>query len=161
MALNKITFENKETLVDLPSVADKNKCTASDLNQIKNVVNSAIDFCNEIIESGTSGDWYYIKYSDGTMIQTCYSSQTIASFSSDGDFYYKDYSNEFTFPIEFYSTPTISGNVDNRTGGRRIWFCSTADITKSKIGRLTVANYWSATNSNIIIQITAIGRWKA
>lgn len=43
MALNKLTYEDKETLTDLPSVANKNKCTASDMNSIKSVVNSAID----------------------------------------------------------------------------------------------------------------------
>lgn len=43
MALNKITYTNKETLVDLPNVQAKNKCTASDLNQIKTIVNASID----------------------------------------------------------------------------------------------------------------------
>lgn len=43
MALNKITYDNKQTLVDLPSVAEVNKCTASNLNEIKSVVNNAID----------------------------------------------------------------------------------------------------------------------
>lgn len=43
MALSKITYEDKETLNPLPSVADKNKVTDSDMNEIKSVVNSAID----------------------------------------------------------------------------------------------------------------------
>lgn len=43
MSLNKITYTNKETLVDLPSVQAKNKCTSSDMNEIKNVVNATID----------------------------------------------------------------------------------------------------------------------
>lgn len=43
MALNKITYEDKETLNPLPSVADKNKVTDDDMNEIKSVVNGAID----------------------------------------------------------------------------------------------------------------------
>lgn len=43
MALSKITYTDKETLNPLPSVADKNKVTDSDMNEIKSVVNSAID----------------------------------------------------------------------------------------------------------------------
>ena len=47
MALNKLTYDDKETLVNLPSVANKNKCTASDMNSIKSVVNDAIDQVGE------------------------------------------------------------------------------------------------------------------
>lgn len=43
MALSKITYTDKETLNPLPSVADKNKVTDSDMNEIKSVVNGAID----------------------------------------------------------------------------------------------------------------------
>lgn len=43
MALSKITYTDKETLNPLPSVADKNKVTDNDMNEIKSVVNSAID----------------------------------------------------------------------------------------------------------------------
>ena len=46
MALNTITYDNKETLVDQPSIANKNKCTASDLNEIKSVVNGAVNSIN-------------------------------------------------------------------------------------------------------------------
>ena len=43
MALNKITYDNKVALDPQPSIANVNKCTDSDLNEIKSVVNSAID----------------------------------------------------------------------------------------------------------------------
>ena len=43
MALSKITYTDKETLNPLPSVADKNKVTDDDMNEIKSVVNGAID----------------------------------------------------------------------------------------------------------------------
>ena len=43
MALSKITYTDKETLNPLPSIADKNKVTNNDMNEIKSVVNAAID----------------------------------------------------------------------------------------------------------------------
>ena len=43
MALTKISYTNKETLNPQVSIADKNKCTSGDLNEIKSVVNDAID----------------------------------------------------------------------------------------------------------------------
>ena len=43
MALTKIQYTNKETLNAQPSIADKNKVTSGDMNEIKSVVNDAID----------------------------------------------------------------------------------------------------------------------
>lgn len=43
MALNKITYDNKVALDPQPSIANINKCTADDLNEIKSVINNAID----------------------------------------------------------------------------------------------------------------------
>lgn len=40
MALTQITYTNKETLNEQPSVADKNKVKADDMNEIKSVVNT-------------------------------------------------------------------------------------------------------------------------
>jgi hypothetical protein len=54
MALNKITYTDKVALNPQPSVADENKCTDSDLNQIKSVVNDAIDYLEQ---ETTSTQW--------------------------------------------------------------------------------------------------------
>jgi hypothetical protein len=43
MALNKITYTDKVALSPQPSVADVNKVSDSDMNEIKSVVNDAID----------------------------------------------------------------------------------------------------------------------
>ena len=40
MALTEITYTNKETLNEQPSIADKNKVKAADMNEIKSVVNT-------------------------------------------------------------------------------------------------------------------------
>lgn len=40
--MGKITYADKEALNEIPSIADKNKCKASDMNEIKNVVNNLL-----------------------------------------------------------------------------------------------------------------------
>lgn len=54
MALTQITYTNKETLNEQPSIADKNKVKADDMNEIKSVVNNAITTIDGII----SGEVY-------------------------------------------------------------------------------------------------------
>ena len=46
MALNKITYDNKESLNPQPTIANINKVSDTDMNEIKNVVNNAIDQVN-------------------------------------------------------------------------------------------------------------------
>lgn len=43
MALSKITYANKSALNPQPSIADENKVTDANMNEIKSVVNNAID----------------------------------------------------------------------------------------------------------------------
>lgn len=40
--MSMITYANKETLNAQPSIADKNKCTANDMNEIKSVINNKV-----------------------------------------------------------------------------------------------------------------------
>lgn len=54
MALTQITYTNKETLNEQPSIADINKVTAGDMNEIKSVVNNGITTIDGII----SGEVY-------------------------------------------------------------------------------------------------------
>lgn len=49
MAISKIEYQNKEAIVDDPSIPDKNKVTDNDMNEIKAVVNNNADeFTNTI-----------------------------------------------------------------------------------------------------------------
>jgi hypothetical protein len=54
MALTQITYSNKETLNEQPSIADINKVTADNMNEIKSVVNNGITTIDRII----SGEVY-------------------------------------------------------------------------------------------------------
>ena len=43
MAIQKIEYQNKEALVDDPSIAEKNKVTADNMNELKAVINNNAD----------------------------------------------------------------------------------------------------------------------
>ena len=49
-----ITFNNKTTLVDQPSVAEENKVTAGNMNEIKSVYNTEIGDVSNLITSATN-----------------------------------------------------------------------------------------------------------
>lgn len=51
MALNKITYEDKISLSEDPDILNKNKITDDDMNEIKRVVNEAIDNIPEVVNS--------------------------------------------------------------------------------------------------------------
>ncbi len=56
MALNKITYDNKVALSPQPSVANINKVSDADMNEIKSIVNASIDEVNylENVATGPS-----------------------------------------------------------------------------------------------------------
>ena len=91
--MSKITYENKEQLNTNENIPAKNKCMASDLNEIKSIVNEndtnalyntnvktsqtnsdtevySCNYINGIIESGQNENGWWFKYVDGTMICT-------------------------------------------------------------------------------------------
>lgn len=49
MAINKIQYQNKVAIEDDPSVAEINKVTDSNMNEIKAVVNNNADYVEEQI----------------------------------------------------------------------------------------------------------------
>lgn len=81
----KITYDNKITLNPQPSIADANKCTANDLNEIKESVNALYDM-NEVsgwnlIDSGFG--CYYKKMGNIVSVR-CQTTveKTLAGFTS-------------------------------------------------------------------------------
>ena len=49
MAIQKIEYQNKESIVDDPSVAEKNKVTADNMNELKAVINNNADEFTNVI----------------------------------------------------------------------------------------------------------------
>ena len=54
MALSKITYTDKETLNEQPSIADKNKVSDDDMNEIKRVVNINADKVGDLDDLDTT-----------------------------------------------------------------------------------------------------------
>ena len=52
--MSKITYTNKVTLNDYPDIANINKCTAGDLNEIKAVVNENDDNVGDLTNLNTT-----------------------------------------------------------------------------------------------------------
>ena len=76
MSLNKITYNNKVSLNPQPSIANENKVSDADMNEIKSVVNAGIDFLNvfnieEIpISLTTSGSNIILNFTFDDMLTT-------------------------------------------------------------------------------------------
>ena len=96
MALQNISYTNKEALNQNSSVADINKVKADDMNEIKSVVNNTANaIVDYIVETGTTtgtGDvagWKYEKYASGKIIlmkNIAHTGMTITSQSA-GTYY--------------------------------------------------------------------------
>lgn len=143
-----ITYEDKIALYENTDIANINKVTASDMNEIKNVVNG-------MIESGSNNNGSWIKYSDGTMI--CYRKieKTVAITNTYGTLY-KGIFEDINFPQSFVSTPYC---LAQNNGANHIIIGQCQDVSTTKIGNLEI---WSpiATTTYVIPVIIAIGKWK-
>ena len=141
----KRTYENKVALNANSDIADINKVNASDLNEIKNVVNenddnmgllsnlttpnknNLVGAINSVVESGSNTNGDYIKYSDGTMICTKKVSFVGLQFTNAWGSVYEsppvelgDYAQEFVdIPLMFvscaYSTAAVEGLANTET----------------------------------------------
>jgi hypothetical protein len=66
--MGKITYDNKVTLVNQPDVANENKVTASDMNEIKTIVNGNDDNFSHISTYSTSETATDMTWIDGKPI---------------------------------------------------------------------------------------------
>lgn len=66
MALQNITYSNKSTMNENASVPAVNKCQASDMNEIKTVVNNnANAIVDYVIENDSNTNWKWRKWASG------------------------------------------------------------------------------------------------
>lgn len=149
-----ITYANKSTMNENASVPAVNKVQASDMNEIKSVVNSNWNALGDyVVESGTN----YMKYDDGTMV--CWDSYTgtLNITSSVGGIYYAVHS--FTFPQTFTSAPVVIPAVTQGSGV--MWGglgnASSQTTTNTQLRVLAGTNY---SNASVTFQYIAIGKWK-
>ena len=175
--MSKITYENKVALNVNSDMADINKVNASDLNEIKNVVNTNDDnmgllsnlnttnksnlvgAINSIVESGSNANGNYIKYADGTMICTKKVTGQAKITSTWGNLYDTgdnplDLGN---WAIPFIDVPVVSISFYGANGQWVEGFQTST--TKEKVGKISIASATSKT-ANAYYNIIGIGRWK-
>lgn len=143
MALNKITYDNKVSLNPQPSIANVNKVSDADMNEIKSVVNAGIDQLND-----KDDNWKIlnstIKYKkSGNIITiTGYSSGT-TTLSID------DYNTVGTLP-EGYRPQNMLYDVWNEIGTD---YCNTYVVGINgniALYSTKATNYWCFTLTYII-----------
>lgn len=122
-------------------------------------------FANNIIETGSDLNGYYIKFKDGTLI--CYSSGSNGVTTlTKGDFIETSitdifmYNVQLTFPINFVGSVTINGYVSRASGGAidNIYWCGTSGGARNS-GQITVFKIRNMVATGELRYI-AIGRWK-
>ena len=115
----KITYTNKVTLNPQPSIADENKVTSGDMNEIKSVVNGLIvNSYSTGNENTYSSNYLNNNQTNAKILWTnpnptnAFNSQDVTLSSSDYDvleiFYF-----DFTGTLNIYSAKTIKGRPCN------------------------------------------------
>lgn len=181
--MSKIGFADKVALNENASIPDINKCKASDMNEIKQVVNenddnvgnltnlvtpnknNIVGAINSVVENGSNDNGSWIKFADGTMI--CKFTQIInVVVNTAWGSLYGGKCSVHDYPQEFIDIPEASinlvANVDGNYGG---WIGNnggTDDIrpTKKNIGEFVMLRPTTTSNGYYKVQVIAIGKWK-
>ena len=139
-----ITFEN------LPST--NTPINAENLNN---------NFTECIPVSGSNTNGNYVKYPDGTMI--CWgtiSSSVTGGHQTSSNGWYVSSVIEVTYPVEFYSAPSVVCNASRSSGDTNGIVMFTRSVTKSSFlawsGLLA-----SSSATGWVRTYVAVGRWKA
>lgn len=147
-----ITYADKSTMNENADVPAVNKVQASDMNEIKNVVNGNWNALGDyIIESGGN----YIKYNNGTMIQWGFITVTAAVNVAIGSVYRTSNAQTGTFPVSFYYAPIVLATPHSALGSCYINTQTTTGFTLYPI------SYTSLSAANRDVYWLAIGRWKS
>lgn len=147
-----ITYANKSTMNENASVPAVNKVQASDMNEIKNVVNGNWNALGDyIIESGGN----YIKYANGTLIQWGYITVSVAVSTAMGSVYRTSSAQGDSFPISFYYAPIVFATPHSAINSCYVNTNTTTGFTLYPI------SYSSLSAANREIYWLAIGRWKS
>lgn len=159
MAIQTITYADKTALNENAGVNAVNKCQASDLNEIKSVVNNNANELTNVIESGSNSNGKWVKYADGTMI--CYGTTlmpTLTMTTAFGSVFETSTATSFgTFPQTFYAAPVVTVT---QTTGATATPEQVTDTTTTNIGK---AFFWRPTSrsaTGVNFNWLAVGRWK-
>lgn len=175
-----ITYDDKETLNSQPSIADKNKVTANDMNEIKNCINtkigdplnlattdknSLVDGINENsceITVGTNNNLKYIirKYGNGIMVQDLEYDTSSAVSSAWGSLYISAEITIPDFPVSFIDVPNAVVTCYSSTGNGGWLMNSARAITKDYLPKYFIVRGQSVTSVDWKLNAHVVGKWK-
>ena len=181
--MGKIGFADKVALNENASIPDINKCKASDMNEIKRVVNenddkvvnltnlstpnknNIVGAINSVVENGSNNNGSWIKFADGTMICRFTQIINVVVTNAWGSLYGGKFSVH-DYPQEFIDIPEASITlVANNDGNYSGWIGNnggTDDIrpTKKNIGEFVMLRPTTTSNGYYKVQVIAVGKWK-
>ena len=184
--MSKIGFTDKVALNENASIPDVNKCKASDMNEIKRVVNenddnvgnltnlvtpnknNIVGAINSVVESGVNDNGSWIKFADGTMICRFTQIINVAVTSAWGSLYGGKFSVH-DYPQEFIDIPetslTLVANNTADGGNHTGWIGNnggTDDIrpTNKNVGEFVILRPTTTSNGYYKVQVIAAGKWK-
>lgn len=108
-----------------------------------------------IVESGTSGNWYYEKYASGRLVLDGYENVTYTCNKGTQNIYYGSTKPTITLPIATGISSAVLSTINNGGGAfiAEYWWSGTT-IT------LNVRTHASVSNASLGIRCHAIGKWK-
>lgn len=148
-----ITYTDKATMNENADIPAVNKVQASDMNEIKSVVNANWNALGDyVVEQGTD----YIKYNSGILIQWGYINFTSKLANSYGSIYIPASQISKTFSVAFidntYSVVTTALSDVNS-------FYTTGKTTNSFSG-YPISYVARNDAANRYVYFIAIGKWK-
>lgn len=178
----KITYENKVALNVNSDIADVNKCNATDLNEIKQVVNenddnttknsnaignlsnlnttnknNLVSAINSVVESGSNEIGEYIKYANGKLITMHKVTRNLARTAAWGNMYESTTQADLgNYPIAFKDIPFVYITLH----GENSTLEAVQFTSASNAGKVFVLGPTSNASEDYVFQVLAIGKWK-
>lgn len=118
-------------------------------------IKNPIEPADYIVESGTSGNWYYEKYASGRLVLDGYENVTYTCNKGSQNIYYGDTKPTITLPIATEISSAVLSTINNSYGAfiAEYWWSGTT-IT------LNIRTHYSYSNAKLGIRCHAVGKWK-
>lgn len=134
--------------------------SSSDITTFVNSLSfSQLVVADYVVEQGVSGNWSWRKWNSG--IGECWLQYNPGSYTcgTTRGSLYSGGNLTLTYPITFASTPSVTGNVSLGTDAYVVWLQFNGLGTTTAQVRI-VSSGSIAANSNYLISVQVIGRWK-
>ncbi len=108
-----------------------------------------------IVESSTSGNWYYEKYASGKLVLDGYANVTYTCNKASNNVYYGSTKPTFTVPIATAISSAVLSTINNSNGAfiAEYWWSGTT-IT------LNPRTHASCSNATLGVRCHIVGKWK-